>query len=116
MHASDAGLTPLLLAVKKGHIEIVRRLIALPNAKDRANMRHNPAVFREKFLNASREKLENLTKQNQGEWSAVATFAEEKGIRLEQYLEHDKSLEPKNINTTGMNAWQIQRLKGMWKL
>ena len=112
MHRNDVGLTPLLLAVKKGHIEIVRRLIALPNAKDQASMRHNPAVFHEKFVNASREKLGNLVRQNHGEWSAAATFAKEKGITLEQYLEDNKSLEPKDINTIGMNAWQIATAKG----
>ena len=70
MHRNDVGLTPLLLAVKKGHIEIVRRLIALPNAKDQASMRHNPDVFREKFVNAGREELGNLVRKNNGQWDS----------------------------------------------
>jgi hypothetical protein len=69
-------------------------------------------VFHEKFVNASPEKLENLVRQNHGEWSAAATFAKEKGMTLEQYLEDNKSLEPKDINTIGMNAWQIATAKG----
>jgi hypothetical protein len=112
MHINDIGLTSLLLAVKKGHIEIVRRLIALPNAKDQASMRHNPGAFHEKFRNANQEKLYDLIKQNLGEWSAVASFAKDEGISLERYLENDKSLEPNDIDTIGMNAWQIATAKG----
>lgn len=112
MCTNEVGENALMLATKKGRIGIVKGLIALPNAADQTCQRHKPAAPHEKFKIVNRDQLYNSIDQYKFEWSVLRKLAENKGMTTQQYLASRQVLEPKNIDTTGMNAWQIAMAKG----
>lgn len=104
MCINDAGLTALMIAASKGHADIVRQLLAMPNAKDQARVLHKTPSRIEKVDSANTEKIrQHLNAELNAEYMKIS-ISKQLGIPAETI---DKYLNDLEKSTLGMNARQM---------
>lgn len=109
MRINDAGMTALMLAASKGHTDIVKDLLALPNAKEQARMLHTTPSRVEIVEATNTEKIrEHLNTEAIAEHRKIS-LSKQSGVPLEQL---EKQLDDIEKSTIGMNARQMALANG----
>ncbi len=109
LQVADNGQIALMVAVREGNIDAVRRLLTLSNAREQASLRCNPHGGYRRLDNASKEDMIDFIQQGLMAAQVESQYAQKVGVTPLQYA---SMLQKDRVALDGMRARDMALSRG----